>query len=54
VIEALKVAREILKLAPALRDAVVALVKAFRSGGDAEARKAYEAARRAAFEARQR
>ena len=42
------------RLAPELRDAVVALIKALQSGDDDEARKAYEAARRAAFAARQR
>lgn len=53
-IEALKVARELLTLTPAVRDAVRALVSAFRTGDDLAARKAYEAGRRAAFAARQR
>ena len=53
-IQALKIAGEILALAPALREAVKALVTAFRTGDDLAARRAYESARRAAFEARQR
>lgn len=53
-IEALRIARELLALAPAVRDAVKALVTAFRTGDDLAARRAYEAARRAAFAAKQR
>lgn len=41
-------------LGPVLREAVVALVKAMQTGDDAEARKAFEAALRAAFVARQK
>ncbi len=44
----------IVDLAPELRDAVAALVRAFKSGDEAEARRAYEAARRVAFAGRQR
>lgn len=42
------------KLEPELRQAIVSLVNALRAGDDEEARKAYEAARRIAFAARQR
>lgn len=41
-------------LGPALRDAIVAIAKALQSGDEAEARKAYEAALRTAFVARQK
>jgi hypothetical protein len=52
-IAALKIARKLLALAPAIRDAVKAMIEAFRKGDEPSARKAYEAARRAAFDARQ-
>lgn len=41
-------------LAPELRDAVATLVRALQGGDDDETRRAYEAAKRAAFAARQR
>ena len=41
-------------LAPELRKALSELVKALRGGDDQAARRAYEAARRTAFVARQR
>jgi hypothetical protein len=44
----------IMKLAPVLREAVVAIVKAFRAGDDAAARAAFEAGLRAAFVLRQK
>lgn len=44
----------VVELGPELRNAVVSLVKALKGGNDAESRQAYEAARRVAFEARQR
>lgn len=50
----LAVARLIWSLAPELRLAVASLVKALRDGDEEEARRAYEAARRVAFIARQR
>ena len=51
---ALGAAALIMRLAPDLRDAIVALINALKSGDDEEARRAYEAARHAAFIARQR
>ncbi len=52
-IEALKIAQQILTLAPVLRPAVMAIISALR-GGDAEkTRAATEAALRLAFVARQ-
>jgi hypothetical protein len=50
----LALARLIWSLAPELRMAVAALVEALRDGDEEQARRAYEAARRAAFIARQR
>jgi hypothetical protein len=50
----LAVARLIWSLAPELRGAIVALIKALQSGDETESRRAYEAARRVAFAARQR
>lgn len=44
----------IARLAPPLRDAIVELVRALLTGDDAAERLALEAARRAAFVARQR
>jgi hypothetical protein len=49
VIAALKLAREILALAPIVREAVAGIVQAFRSGSEEDQRRAYEAARRAAI-----
>jgi hypothetical protein len=54
VIEALQIARLILPLAKPLKDAIVAIVAAFKSGDDEDVRKALEGARRAAFAARQK
>ena len=51
---AIAAAAFIMQLAPELRAAIVALVKALKNGNDDEARRAYEAARRASFAARQR
>lgn len=51
---AIEAATFVYHLGPVLRDAVIALVKAMQTGDDAEARKAYEAALRAAFVARQK
>jgi hypothetical protein len=51
---ALGAAALIMRLAPDLRDAIVALIKALQSGDDEESRRAYEAARRLSFIARQR
>lgn len=51
---ALSAAALVVRLAPELRHAVVALIKALQGGDDVEARRAYEAARVAAFLARQR
>jgi hypothetical protein len=51
---ALGAAMLFMKLAPELRDAIVALIKALQDGDDDEARRAYEAARRVAFMARQK
>jgi hypothetical protein len=48
VIAALKIARELLTLAPIVREAIMGIVQAFKSGSDEDQRKAYEAARRAA------
>jgi hypothetical protein len=42
------------RLAPELRDAVVAIINALKSGDDEQARQAYEAARRVSFAARQK
>jgi hypothetical protein len=53
-VSAIDAAVFIYHLVPALRETVVALVKAIQSGDDAEARKAFEAALRAGFVARQR
>lgn len=53
-VDALSAAALVMRLGPELRTAVVALVKALQGGDDVEARRAYEAARRAAFVARQR
>lgn len=53
-IGALTAASLIMRLAPELRDAIVALIKAFQGGDDEAARRAYEAAKRAAFVARQK
>lgn len=50
----LALARLVWSLAPELRAAIVALIKALQGGDDEEARRAYEAAQRAAFIARQR
>jgi hypothetical protein len=47
-------ARLVWSLAPELRAAIAALIRALQSGNDAEARLAYEAARRLAFKAKQR
>lgn len=44
----------LMKAGPDLVDAVAALVRALQGGDDEAARRAYEAARRAAFAARQR
>lgn len=44
----------LLAAGPDLREAVAALVRALQGGDDEAARRAYEAARRAAFAARQR
>lgn len=44
----------ILRLAPELRDAVMALIRAVQGDDEKAAREAYEAARRAAFKARQK
>lgn len=52
-IEALKIAKEILTLAPLLRPAVSNIVSALRSGTDADVRAATEAALRLSFVARQ-
>lgn len=51
---ALSAAMLIYRLAPELRNAIVALVQALTKGEDEAARRAYEAARRVAFSARQR
>lgn len=51
---AIKAVALLLKLGPELRDAIVALIKALTAGDEVQARNAYEAARRAAFAARQR
>lgn len=51
---AIQVAALVMRLAPELGRAVVALVKAVIGEDDVEARRAYEAARRAAFVARQK
>lgn len=53
-IDVLSLAKLIIGLAPELRSAVVSLVKALRGDDDVAARAAYEAARRAAFKARQK
>jgi acyl-CoA reductase-like NAD-dependent aldehyde dehydrogenase len=53
-LEALKIARLILPLAKPLKDAILAIVAAVKSGDDEDVRKALEAARRAAFAARQK
>lgn len=50
----LSVIKLVLSLTPTLREAVVALVNALKNGDEEQARKAYEAARRAAFIARQK
>jgi hypothetical protein len=50
----LALARLLLSLAPSLRTALVALIKALQSGDEAKAFEAYEAARRVAFIARQK
>lgn len=47
-------ARLIWPLAPEFRTAIAALIKALQSGDDEESRRAYEAARRVAFMARQK
>jgi hypothetical protein len=47
-------ARLVWTLAPELREAIVALIKALHTGDDVEARRAYEAARRVAFAAKQK
>lgn len=52
--DALKVAAFVMRLGPELGRAVVALVKAVVGEDEVEARRAYEAARRAAFVARQK
>lgn len=51
---AVSAAALILRLAPDLRDAIVALINALKNNDEDAARQAYEAARRAAFIARQR
>lgn len=51
---ALAAAMLIARLAPELRAAIVALVKALQADDEAGARRAYEAARRLAFAARQK
>jgi hypothetical protein len=51
---AIKAATLVFGLAPEIRNAIVALVNALTAGDDVEARRAYEAARRAAFIARQK
>lgn len=51
---ALGAAALIMRLAPELRTAIVALIAAIQGDDDAAARRAYEAARRAAFAARQK
>lgn len=51
---AIKAVALVLQLGPELRDAIVALIKALQGGDEAAARRAYEAARRVAFVARQR
>ena len=53
-IEAFQIASLILSLAPQLRVAVKSLVQAFKSGDELDIRRAYEAAARVAFAARQK
>jgi hypothetical protein len=53
-VTAIKAVALVLQLGPELRNAVVALIKAIQGDDEAEARRAYEAARRAAFIARQK
>lgn len=50
----ISIALLVMKLAPELRALVVALVQAFHSGDELGARRAYEAARRLAFKAKQK
>jgi hypothetical protein len=50
----LTIARIVWSLAPELQPAVVALINALKNGDEEEARRAYEAARRAAFILRQK
>jgi hypothetical protein len=54
VIEALNIARQILALAPLVRPPVLAIIKALKDNDDEAARKAFEAALRLAFVARQK
>lgn len=51
---AIKAALLVYQLAPELRNAAVAIIRALMADDDLAAREAYEAARRAAFIARQR
>lgn len=53
-IEAFQIASLILSLAPQLRVAVRTLVQAFKTGDDLAVRRAFEAAARVAFAARQK
>jgi hypothetical protein len=53
-VSALKAATLVYRLAPELRNAIVAMVNAILNDDDKAGRAAYEAARRAAFEARQK
>jgi hypothetical protein len=53
-VSALKAATLVYRLAPEIRHAIVAMLNAFTEQDDEAAREAYEAARRAAFAARQK
>jgi hypothetical protein len=53
-VTAVQAALLVYRLAPVLRDAIVTLIQAIKSGRDVDARAALEAALRAAFVARQR
>lgn len=50
----IELAKLLIVLAPTLRRAVLDLIRALRDGDDVASQRAYEAARRAAFVARQK